>query len=96
MLERIAAAEAISGSVRQAERLANKHWTLVYFLNHPTWQGEGVLVDKQHKRGLVVIPELDFETRLHLRQDLPLDSTISLKLNSVALADLDAHFRVNY
>jgi exoribonuclease-2 len=94
VLERVGAAEAITGNVRQAERLANKHWTLVYLLNHPDWHGEGVLVEKRNLRGLVLIPSLDLETRVHLRQDLPLDSTIPLTLNNVNLAGLETYFRV--
>lgn len=95
ILERIGAAEAISGSIRQAERLSNTHWTLVHLLRHPGWQGEGVLVEVQNKRGLIVIPDLDFETRVHLRRDLPLDSRITLKLNKVNLPELDTHFKIS-
>jgi len=94
MLERVGAAEAITGSVRQAERLANRHWTLVYLLQHPNWRGEGGLVDKHYTRGTVLIPALDLEPRVHLREDLPLDSTLSLVLKGVDLAELEAHFQV--
>jgi exoribonuclease-2 len=93
VIERVGAAEAVTGSVRQAERLANKHWTLVYLQNHPDWQGEGILVERRHLRGTVLIPQLDLETRLHLRQELPLDTTISLKLDRVKLPELEAYFR---
>jgi exoribonuclease-2 len=71
ILERIGAAEAIAGSVRQAERLANKHWTLVYLRQNPGWRGQGILVDTRNRRGYVLIPDLDLEIRLHLREDLP-------------------------
>ncbi len=94
VLERIGTAEAVTGNVRQAERLANKHWTLVYLLHHPDWHGEGILVEKRNLRGLILIPALDLETRVHLRQDLPLDSTVPLALNNVDLAGLEAYFRV--
>lgn len=91
VLEHIGTADAVNGGVRQAERLANKHWTLVYLLQHPDWQGEGILIEKRHKRGIILIPELDLETRLSLRQDLPLDSSIQLKVNKVNLPELDVH-----
>jgi exoribonuclease-2 len=94
MLERVGAAEAVTGSVRQAERLARRHWTLVYFLQHPDWQGQGVLVEKRGLRGTVLIPELGLETQVHLREDKPLDSTVPLSLNGVSLPDLDVHFQV--
>jgi exoribonuclease-2 len=44
VLERIGAVEAMSGSMRQAEQLSNRHWTLVYLLQHPGWRGNAVLV----------------------------------------------------
>jgi exoribonuclease-2 len=94
VLERIGATAAVAGSVRHAERLARRHWTLVYLMQHPGWRGEGVLVDKRRRRATVLIPDLDLEPRLHLRQDLPLNSTLSLELRGVDLAALEAHFRV--
>jgi exoribonuclease-2 len=94
IIERIGAAEAVSGDVRRAERLARQHWTLVYLLERPGWRGEGVLVDKRGSRGTVLIPELDLEPRVHLRQDVPLNSIVPLTLSGVDLPGLEAHFRV--
>ncbi len=94
MLERIGSVEAVSGTIRQAERLSNKHWTLIYLLQHPNWQGEGILVEKRNGRGLIIIPQLDLETRMTLGRDLALDSAIQLKLKQVNLPELDAHFRI--
>jgi exoribonuclease-2 len=94
MLERIGAAEAMTGSVRQAERLSRRHWTLVYLLDRPGWTGEGVLVEKHGSRGTVLIPELDLEPRMHLPKDIPLDSRVPLVLTGVDLPELEAHFRV--
>ncbi len=95
ILERVGAAEAVTGNVRQAERLSNKHWTLVYLLQNPDWRGDGVLVEQlRGGRGRVLIPELDLETFLHLHKDPPLNSTLSLTLSNVNLPQLEAHFRV--
>jgi exoribonuclease-2 len=95
VLERVGAAEAVASSVRQAERLSYKHWTLVYLMQHPHWHGQGVLVDKRHRRYTVLIPELDLETQIHLRQNLPLDSSVSLTLKEVNLAELEAYFQID-
>jgi exoribonuclease II len=98
LLERTGAAEAIVGSVRLGEMLSEKHWTLVYLMQHPGWQGEGILVDVrgQHKRGatgIVLIPALAFETRIHLHRDIPLDGIITLTLSGVSLPQREASFR---
>jgi exoribonuclease-2 len=94
MLERVGAAAAVSQGVRQAERLARRHWTLVYLMEHPDWRGEGILVDKYDRRGTFLIPELDLEARVHLRQDLPLNSVAPLTLEGVNLAELAAYLKV--
>jgi exoribonuclease-2 len=94
VLERVGTADAITGSVRRAERLTRRHWTLVYLMQHPRWRGEGVLVEKVGSRGRVLIPELDLEAQVHLRTDLALNSTLRLALSGVNLAELEAHFQV--
>ncbi len=93
VLERVGAAEAVTGSVRQAEWLAEKHWLLVYLLQHPDWRGEGILVEKRDHRGIVLIPALGLETRLHLGGEPPLNSTVPLTLNGINLAELEVHFQ---
>lgn len=94
MLGRVGAAEAVTGSVRQAELLATRHWTLVYLEQHANWSGEGILVDKRQRRGTFLISELGLEVRLQLPSELPLNSSIPLILNGVNLAELDAHFQI--
>ncbi len=92
--ERVGAAEAVVSSVRQAERLSNKHWTLIYLAQNPGWQGDGVLVENSGRRGRVLIPELDLETQPPLPADLPLDSRVPLIFQHVNLPLLDAYFQV--
>jgi exoribonuclease-2 len=94
ILERVGAAESMAGSVRQAERLSYKHWTLVYLLQQPDWQGRGVIVEKQRSREVVLIPELDLITYMHLREDLPLNTELALAVREVKLPTLDAYFRI--
>jgi exoribonuclease-2 len=94
VLGRVGAAEAVTNNVRHAERLARQHWTLVFLLQNPNWRGQGVLVSKAGLRGRVLIPELAWEARIHLREDIPLDSVITLALQEVNLPALDAYFRI--
>jgi exoribonuclease-2 len=93
LVERIGAASASAGSVRRAERLARRHWTLVYLAQRPGWRGEGVLVERRRRRATVVIPELDLDPRVHLRADLSLNSLVSLVLRKVNLPTLETNFR---
>jgi hypothetical protein len=54
-----------------------------------------VLVNKQRARAMILIPELDLVTYLHLREDLPLNTELSLKLVDVNLPELEAYFQVD-
>jgi exoribonuclease-2 len=94
LMERVGATAAVMGSLRQAERLARRHWTLVYLLQHPGWQGEGIVVDKRGKRGTILIPALDLDPYVHLRRDLDLNRAVRLRLSEVRLPTLEAHFRI--
>jgi exoribonuclease-2 len=93
VLERVGETAAVTGSVRQAERLARKHWTLVHLQRHPGWQGEGVLVYKRGLRGTVLIPSLDLDVQVHLRKDHPLNSPVPVEVVGVNLPALDVHAR---
>jgi exoribonuclease II len=94
VLERVGAAEAVTGMVRQAELLTEKHWTLVYLLQHPDWRGEGIVVEKRDRRAILLIPTLGLEARVHLDQDIPLNSTVALALSGINLAELDVYFQL--
>lgn len=96
VLAQIGAAEAVSSSVRQVERLSRQHWTLVYLQAHPDWQGDGVLVERRGRRGLLLIPELDLEVWLHVPNNLALNSTVALTLRDVNLPMLEAYFQIGH
>ncbi len=95
IVARVGAAEAVSGGVRRAERLSNRHWTLVYLLRNPGWEGEGILVEKRHGNGVFLIPELGFEATLHLPRDFELNARVPLKFKSANLPELTARFGVS-
>jgi exoribonuclease-2 len=94
VLARVGAAAAVSQDVRRAERLARRHWTLVYLTQHPDWRGEGVVVEVRDRRAVLLVPELDLEARVHLRGDLALNSVVQVMVEGVNLAELDAHLKV--
>lgn len=94
ILARIGSADAMTGTLRQAERLSNTHWILVYLRQNSNWQGEGVIIEKFGSRDLVLIPELAYETEIYLRKDITLDERIVVMVSDVNLPELTAHFRL--
>jgi exoribonuclease-2 len=94
VVERIGALEAVLGGLRPAEYLSEKHWTLVYLLQNPGWRGEGILVERRGVTGLVLVPSLALEARVHLRRELPLDHVLSVEVTGVDLPQRDVSLRV--
>lgn len=94
MLNRVGAFEAIIGSVTKLERLSNRHWTLVYLMQHPDWIGKGILIDKRVRFYIVLIPELGLESRISLKQDFELDTEIMLSVKDIDLPRLDVYFKL--
>ena len=93
LMARIGAAQAVAGEVGYAERLAREHWTLVYLMRHPHWQGEGVLVERWDRRGKVLLPELGLEPTLQLPGGTSLNDRIEVRVVDVDLPSLRSTFR---
>ncbi len=94
VMERVGAAEAVTSSVRWAERRAIEHWTLVYLLQHPEWQGEGIVVEQRGARTVLLIPDLALETQMYLRNNPALNERVMLQTAGVNLPQLEAQFQV--
>jgi exoribonuclease II len=89
MLIRMAEAELGGGNTSMAERLSNRHWTLLHMQQHPETVYRGVLVDKRDDRGTVLIPELAIDVKMRRIADLPLDAEVNVQLTRISLPELD-------
>ena len=91
--ERIAESELAVAAIRRAERLSNLHWKLIYLKEHPDWRGEGVLVAKEERKDVVLIPDLALETRLRLKTEHALDSSLRLTVRELDIPGQTVDFR---
>ena len=94
ILKRLGAAEAVMNNMRQAERLSNQHWTMVYLSETPQWQGEGVIVETDGPHCTVLIPGIGLETHLHGQPGLPLNAVVPMVLSGSNIPELRAFFRI--
>lgn len=94
VMERSAEASNSARALRTVERLSNQHWKLVHLRRNPVWAGEGIVVEKNGARNLVLLPELDLETEIYGRPDLTLDSVLPLTVSEVNLPQLEARFQI--
>lgn len=93
--ERIAESELAAAAVRRAERLSNLHWKLIYLREHSDWKGEGVLVAKEERKDVVLIPDLAMETRMRLKGGEPtLDSRLRIGLRALDIPSQNVDFRL--
>ena len=94
ILERVGSSEAVVRAARQAERLSNRHWTLVYLTQNPEWRGPGHVVEMRGPRSTVVVPELALEVGLYLSAPAELNEVLPLRARGVDLPRLEARLDV--
>ncbi|MCB1857115.1 MAG: RNB domain-containing ribonuclease [Gammaproteobacteria bacterium] len=92
--ERVNASEPGVIAVRKTERLSNLHWKLVYLRNHPGWRGRAIVVGKQERRKILILPELALETRISGGPDLSLNQELEVVLRKVDIPDQMAWFKL--
>jgi exoribonuclease-2 len=86
ILNRIGASASVTGTAVALERQSNLHWTLVYLLQHPDWQGDAVVIDKRERFSIILIPELALESRIS-EKNVELNQQLKVKVNGIDLAE---------
>ena len=94
IMNRIGSSAAIVGNAQHLERLSNLHWTLVFLLQNQGWQGKCVIVEKRERYSIALIPEIALETRISSQQELSLNQELIVRVTSVDLPGLTAHFTI--
>lgn len=95
VLERISEAELAAAAVRRVERLSNLHWKLIYLQDNPQWRGDAVIVVKEERKILGLIPELALEARLRFKDvEVSPDSRVQLAVREVDIPEQRTGFRV--
>jgi exoribonuclease-2 len=90
---RIAEAETASTAVRRGERLSNLHWKLVFLKDRPGWQGEAVIVGREERKAVALIPELALEARLRLREEPERNDRLRVAVRDLDIPAQSASFR---
>ncbi len=90
---RIAAVSSTSSRIRQAERLSNRHWTLVFLQQQPDWQGLGIVVAEWGRKSLLLIPELALEVEQAITGNQAPGTHLQLSSPRVNLPYLEVFFQ---
>ncbi len=94
LLERIGMVEAAIPALRQAEVASEKHWTLVYVLRRPAWQGQAVLVERRGTQGIWLVPELALEARASIPAGAELDAVFPVQIQGIDLPKLEFAIKI--
>lgn len=92
MLVRISEGDAGSQAAHKAERKTDMHWTLVYLMQNPEWQGEAICVDNGGKQPQFSIPSLGIETFLTPAKELELNDIITVKASNINIPEQTVDF----
>ena len=94
LAEVISLIEPTSRAAQQAQRLTDRHWTLVYLKQQGSWQGEAIVMGYGYRQVIVSIPAQGMEARIPTTANLDLNQVIQLKVRSVDLAASEVGFQV--
>lgn len=92
MLERISAGDEAAIACKKAERKSSMHWTLVYLLQNPDWQGEAVFVEQKGTQGVFLIPSLAQQTIIIPSKKLELNEKIIVKASKIDISTQNVVF----
>ncbi|MBF0199018.1 MAG: RNB domain-containing ribonuclease [Planctomycetes bacterium] len=60
----------MSRNLRRLERFSNHHWTLIWLSQQEDWEGKGIIVSKESRGVIVLIPALAFEQKIFPKIEL--------------------------
>ncbi|MBR2374644.1 MAG: RNB domain-containing ribonuclease [Lentisphaeria bacterium] len=93
--QRLARAEEAANQRHKLEKYANEYFLLHYLKQHPEWQGNGTVVDKQGDRLTVLIPEFAYCYKCRFNTGLKEGDEVELNFNASDPAELRLSLRVN-
>ncbi|MDR0584493.1 MAG: RNB domain-containing ribonuclease [Treponema sp.] len=89
---RLAAAEAASAAVMQAERASRAHWTMAYLSDKKDSIWDAIAMEKRGNRWVLMIPALALEIQVPLQPDPAPNDSVKLTLKSVNIPRGEAVF----
>lgn len=93
LILKIAAGDEAGRACVYAERASRQHWTLVYLLQNPDWQGTAVILDIAGKKAHIFIPSLAYECDMTLESEAELNQELTVKVRRIRLAYLQVSFQ---
>ncbi|MGP1437977.1 MAG: ribonuclease catalytic domain-containing protein [Treponema sp.] len=92
LLAKLAMGDMAHKDSQNAERMAKRHFVIVYLIQNPNWVGEATIISCQDTKAYVYIHSIGVETSIHLKQKVALNDKIQVKVLEVDLPKLEMSF----
>lgn len=92
LLMSISQGDAATRETNLAERKTRTHWTLVFLKQNPSWQGEAIILEHQGNDSAIIIPELNFESKIKGYTNRELNSLLQVRVGAIDLYNQTASF----
>lgn len=94
IMECSSAADTATIAIRRGERFSNQHWKLIFLKENSSWRGEGVVVGREDRKAVLLLPELAMEARVRVRDEVALNQRLRVAVNEIDIPELTVNFRV--
>ena len=92
LLAKLAMGDMAHKDSQTAERMAKRHFIIVYLIQNPDWRGDATVVSFQDGKAYVYIHSIGVETFIHLKQKVSLNDKIQVKVLELDLPKLEMTF----
>jgi len=90
--DRIKVINSSMTNVNKAIRQSTEHFRCLYLLQNRGWRGEGVIVEVNRNKALVLIPELAMITQIKFKAKIELEDRVKLKVGSIDVFERSVDF----
>jgi exoribonuclease-2 len=77
----------------KAIRQSNDHFRCLYFKQNRSWEGQGIVIEINGNKTLLMIPEFAMITQLKVKTEHKLEDKIKLKVSSIDLFERLVDFK---
>mgnify|MGYP000846574234 CR=1 FL=1 len=92
LLAKLAMGDMAHKDSQTAERMAKRHFIIVYLIKNPAWVGEATIVSFQDGKAYIYIHSISVETVIYLKRKAKLNDKIKVKVLELDLPKLEISF----
>ena len=92
LLSKLAMGDIAHKDSQLAERMAKRHFIIVYLMQNPNWVGNATIVSFQDGKNYIYVDSIGVETFIHLKREVSINEKIKVKVLELNLPKLEISF----